>query len=391
MEKKIKVAFFIKGLRIGGTERVLISYLKGLAEDETFDIRLIIHENSSRNLLLGDVPKNIKIEYILSEKLDNAIEESSKNREKNILKKLAYNILMPYGKKLRRKKIIEYVEREKIDILVDFERSFIKFAEKIKCKKVLWNHFTFAGIKNKEIWVEYFNKYSKIIAISKEMEKEILEFYGEKSKVEMLYNPQYFMPIEEKARDKSNLTKEELELLEDKYICYIGRVEKVKGLEDLIEAYGKINVLEKLYIIGEGTEKTKLENLVKELKLEDRILFLGGKKNPFIWMRNSELFVTTTYGEGLPTTFIESMICGTPIMSYDCPTGPRDILGEGKYGKLIKMGDKENFSKELEYLLKNPEIIEKYREKIPEKIKEFSIENVIDKFKEILKKISGEN
>ncbi|SJZ57202.1 Glycosyltransferase involved in cell wall bisynthesis [Cetobacterium ceti] len=391
MDNKIKIAFFIKGLRIGGTERILISYLKGLSMDSKYDIHLIINENSENNVLLRDVPKNIKITHVFSEKFDNLIEKVSLNRKSNIFYKILYSILLPYGKKLRKKKVIDYIKKEKIEILVDFERSFIKYAEEIPCKKILWNHFTFSVIKDKDKWVEYFNKYNKIVAISKEMEREIKEFYPEKEKVVMLYNPQYFQPIIEKSRDINSLNEKEKELIEDKYIVYVGRIEKVKGLEDLIDAYEtckKKGLEEKLYIIGEGTEKEKLIEIVGKKGLENDILFLGSKSNPFIWMKHGKIFGTTTYGEGLPTTYIESMICGTPVISYDCPTGPKDILENGKYGKLIELGNKEEFGKELFNILNNKEELKELKDKLPEKIGDFSIENVIDKFKEAIVEVS---
>lgn len=388
---KKKVAFFIKSLNIGGTERVLIAYLKGLVKLNKYDIKLIIGRNNNNNILLDNVPKEVEIKYIFTKEQDIFLEKTYENRKKNILYKIVDNIVMPLSKKYREKKVREIVLESKIDILVDFERSFVKCAENIKCKKIIWNHFTFDKIDEKNIkrWNSYFDKYNLIIAISNEMKSEIESFYLNVKKIHMLYNPQDFDKILSLSRSEEELSTEEIELINDKYIVYVGRIEKIKGLEDLIESYKAINrdIKEKLYIIGTGRELVRLKEIVKNYNLDDKIKFLGNKKNPYIWMKNAKLFVTTTYGEGLPTTYIESMICGTPVLSYDSPTGPKDILGMGKYGALVKKGEKEEFAIELKNLLQNPEIIDRYRVDMKEKLNEFKIEKIISEFDKILESV----
>lgn len=383
-----KIAFFIKSLGIGGTERVLIAYLRGLVSENKHDIELIVNRNCDVNILLEDVPKEVVIRYILNRDFDNFLEKISIKRKKNTFYRVMYSIMVPISKKYRERKIEKLIKEDKIDILVDFERSFIKCAEKFQCKKVLWNHSAFGKLstKDRKKWRENLKKYDAVVAISNEMSDEIKSFYPKSDKLFMLYNPQSFDKIINGSTSKDNLSKEELNSLDDDYITYVGRVEKMKGLEDLIEAYASIenSVKEKLYIIGTGKETESLKAHVDRLELNRKILFLGNKPNPYVWMKNAKLFVTTTYGEGLPTTYIESMICGTPVLSYDSPTGPKDILGMGKYGCLVKMGDKENFAVELKNLLQKSENIELYKENIQEKLEEFKIESITKKFEEMI-------
>ena len=145
-----KVAFFIKSLGIGGTERVLIAYLRGLVAENRYDIELIINRNCGVNVLLEDVPKEVMVKYILSKDFDSFLEEISIKRKKNIFYRVIYSIMMPIAKKYREKKVEKLIKDDKIDILVDFERSFVKCAEKFSCKKVLWNHFTFDKLSTEE-------------------------------------------------------------------------------------------------------------------------------------------------------------------------------------------------------------------------------------------------
>ncbi|WP_407535940.1 hypothetical protein QCB49_00665 [Cetobacterium somerae] len=101
---KRKVAFFIKSLGIGGTERVLIAYLRGLVIENKYDIELIINRNCDVNILLEDVPKEVTVKYILNKKFDSFLEEASVKRKKNIFYRVVYSIMMPIAKNIERKK-----------------------------------------------------------------------------------------------------------------------------------------------------------------------------------------------------------------------------------------------------------------------------------------------
>ena len=137
--------------------------------------------------------------------------------------------------------------------------------------------------------------------------------------------------------------------------------------------------------MGDGNQKQELQNKIENLNLQNDVFLLGQKKNPYPWMKNAKIFLHTSYGEGLPTVFLESMICGTPVIAYDCPTGPKDILGKNEYGVLVKTGNKTKFEEEIIELLSNTDKQQEYIDKFfKEKLSEFSIETIIKKLKEIL-------
>lgn len=177
-------------------------------------------------------------------------------------------------------------------------------------------------------------------------------------------------------------------MLDKNYMVAVSRLVKGKGREDLIDIYFELKkrgISEKLYILGDGSEKEYLNSKIKELKLENDIYLLGQKENPYIWMKNAKLFLHSSYGEGLPTVFIESMICETLVVAYDCPTGAKEILDNGECGVLVKMGDKKSFENNVYDLLKDNNLILSYSSKIKMKINQFSDEKIIEQFKEILK------
>jgi len=92
-------------------------------------------------------------------------------------------------------------------------------------------------------------------------------------------------------------------------------------------------------ILGEGELRIDLEALVKDLGLDDEVLMPGFHANPFAWMSRSAVFVFSSIFEGLGGALIQAMACGTPVISTDCPSGPAEILEEGKWGRLVPVGD----------------------------------------------------
>jgi glycosyltransferase involved in cell wall biosynthesis len=95
----------------------------------------------------------------------------------------------------------------------------------------------------------------------------------------------------------------------------------------------------RLIILGEGYLRNELEDLVIKLGLSDTVSLPGNVANPLPYFLQSDVFVLSSYAEGLPNVLIEAMMCGCTPVSTDCPTGPREVLKSGKYGYLVPMRD----------------------------------------------------
>lgn len=388
-----KVLFYNGQLFMGGIEKVAISYLQGLSKEKDLEVTLVLKENNlERDVFLQDVPKNIKIEFIKPEKMIK-FRNKAYNKRKNPFWKILYLFMLNYERRYMKNWLKDYFKNNKIDVTIDFDMSLGKYLDVVSSKKIGWIHFSLIGKKEKKgkakRYQKRLKKYDKIVAICDEMKEEAkILFDVPTEKLKRLYNPFDVEKVQREALDFSEISEEDKKYLEKDYMVAVSRLVKGKGREDLIDIYYELKkkgVNDKLYILGDGKEKENLQNKIDELGLQENVFLLGQRKNPYPWMKKAKVFLHTSYGEGLPTVFLESMISGTPVIAYDCPTGPKDILGKNEYGILVKTGDKEGFTEEVIKFLENFDKKDKYIDKFfKEKISEFSLETIIKELKEIL-------
>lgn len=126
-------------------------------------------------------------------------------------------------------------------------------------------------------------------------------------------------------------------------ILAAGRLTEQKDFSTLIRAYSRLRGRRsgRLVILGEGEDRGELEALITRLGLEEDVYLPGFVDNPFAWMREARLFVLSSRWEGLPSVLIQAMACGTQVVSTDCPSGPAEILENGRWGRLVPVGDPE--------------------------------------------------
>lgn len=133
----------------------------------------------------------------------------------------------------------------------------------------------------------------------------------------------------------------------------VGRLQPQKDYPTLIRAFAQVRQTRpaRLLILGEGKERPMLEALIKELGLEQDVSLPGFAMNPYAYMARASLFVLSSRWEGLPTVLIEALCCGTPVVSTDCPSGPREILRDGQYGQLVPVGEAGTLARAIETAL----------------------------------------
>ncbi|MHC1773251.1 MAG: glycosyltransferase [Flexilinea sp.] len=167
----------------------------------------------------------------------------------------------------------------------------------------------------------------------------------------------------------------------------VGRLEEQKNYGFMLEVFKQVrekrNV--RLIILGEGKERSFLENQIRELGLQDFIRMPGIKKNPYSYMANADIMLCTSLYEGFNIALAESLACGTPIISVDCPYGPAEILEDGKYGTLIPMGDSDSMVKAIiEGIDKSDKLPSK--ERLYQRARDFSVEKIFLDYQELISK-----
>ncbi|MEO7136754.1 MAG: glycosyltransferase [Gemmatimonadales bacterium] len=121
----------------------------------------------------------------------------------------------------------------------------------------------------------------------------------------------------------------------------VGRLTRQKDFPNLIRAFAELRRCRsaRLVILGEGEERPALTALISQLGLESDVALLGFRPNPAAYMAHSAVFALSSAWEGLPTVLIEALAAGTRVVSTDCPSGPREILQDGRLGALVPVGD----------------------------------------------------
>lgn len=187
---------------------------------------------------------------------------------------------------------------------------------------------------------------NKVVAVSKGVRNGIAEATSfNPEAIEVVYNPLRTMPtsdFSEKDKDIAQWWSK------SEKIIAMGRLAKIKDFETLLRAVSIISKYRnvKLLILGEGSERQKLEVLVSELGIASHVRLPGFRKDLYPFYRQADLFVLSSYNEGMANVIIEALSFGVPVVSTDCG-GPSEILENGKWGLLAKVGSADDLAEKM--------------------------------------------
>jgi len=219
---------------------------------------------------------------------------------------------------------------------------------------------------------------NKFIAVSQGVKEDLNRRTGvQREKIKVIYNPVY---IENSQRESSKLHDSVQNIINSgkKYIISAARFTEQKDIPTLIRAFqlvrDKLDI--KLVIIGDGHQKSMIIELINELGLSDNVIMPGFVPNPEDYIKNASLYILSSKWEGFGNVIVEALGVGTPVVATDCPSGPSEILENGKYGKLVPVGNIEKMAYS---------IIEELNSKVDtefliERAKDFSVSKIADEY-----------
>ncbi len=385
---KTRLLILISRFLDGGIDTVLVEYLRAFSQ-EKFEITLVIGiKMQELEVFLNRIPKHIRIIYLIDNKLLVRFRKQKAKRRLPIHKKIFDEILLnPYRRYLIKNRLNTLLKQH--DTVIDFDCTYYSFLRETSIRRIAFFHFSFQQSYNRNPKRlrrigKNLQNYDYIVVISDQMKQEGITLFPDlKPKFVRIYNSFN----SRKLKQLSEEVPDNPRLHSDYLLCVERLEESQKDITTLIHAFHilktEYHIQEKLLIIGEGKSRAQLEKTTRELKLEKEVLFLGFIANPYPWIAHCKMMVHSSKYEGLPTVLIEALLLEKPIVSTDCPTGPREVLANGDAGLLTPVGDRKALADAILQLLQDPGLLHKISEGAKKQEETFKIENNIQLLQEI--------
>lgn len=355
----MKIVFSIKALNnSGGTERVTAILSKELA-NRGHEVHVISFVGKDKETFF-EMDERVKLHYLAP----------TKDRHIFPVRDIRRIVLM--------RRLYKEIQPD-IILIVDAGRSFVNIPAARGYKTITWEHFN-VGVNwhlGHRLSRKIAAKYSDlIVTLTTPDAIAYKKIFNAKNSM-CIYNP-----VTIDASEPSPINQK---------ICVaIGRFSPQKNFIDLIRAWNSTRARKqgwKLRIIGAGEQKNMLESEISKLNLQDTIEMLPLQKNVVEQYKNASLYAMSSHHEGLPLVLIEAMAMGLPIVSYDCPTGPADIISHEKTGLLVPYMNVEALGEALDKVMLDEDLRKKFHEESLKEVEKFSVKTIVDKWESVFKNI----
>ena len=197
-------------------------------------------------------------------------------------------------------------------------------------------------------------------------------------KISVIYNPLNLTRIAELSAETPNSPWGQYDV---PIILGVGRLDILKDFETLIRAFSIVRSRRacRLVILGEGPQRTNCERLIDELGIRGDSYLPGFVGNPFSWMRNAAVVVSSSRSEGCPNAVLQALACGTAVVSTNCYGGSAEVLEQGRWGRLVSVGSPEEMAEAIDLTLQEDGYPDGRK-----RAEDFSNKVIVPKFLEIL-------
>lgn len=345
-KKQLKVAVVGYKLADGGLERVFAN-VSNLLHEAGIEVHTIILET--------------KVEYDFSGKL---------------------LVLGNYSKVTKYFKFKSYLKKNKIHHIIDFRYRLNPLMELFFLHYIYKNTIPIYTVHSNQI-AEYFT-HNNWIANQMFKNKIVAVSDGVKNKIEKIYSIKNIQVIYNAIQEKHLVISEKLSF---DYILAVGRLVPLKQFDQLILSYSKSKLPERnihLVIMGDGEDFQKLEAVISALELEEFVHLIGFKKNIDNFMINAKFLVVTSLYEGFPMAILESLSLGTPVISFDCESGPNEMIQNYDNGILVENQNFTELTHKMNIFVEDELLYQKCKNNAVLSVAKFHSSQIINQWLQIL-------
>ena len=365
----MKIVYCLNSIRyLGGIQRVTVVKANALAEIEGNEVYIIVTDNKK-----GVHTETLSPKVHLIDLDINYYSDDWKSKW-NVLKGIFFK------RKEHKKRLRDSLNKIQPDIVISVGQSEKNMVPTIKGK---WKTIRELHFVKDYRMRQANNLFSKILAYC----GDIYDFHYKIKK----YDKIVVLTQEDKESNwkgfknviaipnPSTFHCEKPSTQEHKRIISVGRLSMQKNYASLIRAYR--NVADKhpdwtLEIFGEGEQKIALQTLILQLKLEKHVFLKGYTNNVQNAMSQSSIFVLSSIFEGFGLVIVEAMACGLPVVSYDCPCGPKDIITEGEDGYLVPINNEKVLAEKISLLIEDEELRKDMGKAAIMKAEQYNVNNI---------------
>ena len=263
-----------------------------------------------------------------------------------------------------------------------FSSYIFKNSPVIYCVHTFNLSLYFSSVTNSFLAIFPHVKNRLFVSVSKEAQKHLKQTLNIES--HLVYN--YVLETNIKNSYANNTKK-----LDFNYIVAVGRLVKMKQFDVLIRSYKNTQLTEnniKLLILGEGEEKQNLQKLIENLNLEMFVILEGFQNDAFNYIKNAKALVLSSQFEGFPMVLIEALALKTPLIAFDCKSGPNEIIIHEENGLLVPAQNSELLTKAMDKLLLDKNFYNQIKNNINIQSNPFSEENAIKQWVNLIEKFN---